>query len=50
MRIGFTGTREGMAPAQQGAVFAVLTRLRAEGAEWLHHGDCVGADTEAHRI
>lgn len=46
MRIGFTGTREGM------------TKLQRLALEWLlddrfgefHHGDCVGADAEAHAI
>ena len=44
MNIGFTGTQDGMTPAQQAALFDYLTVL---GAATLHHGDCIGADVEA---
>lgn len=45
MRIGFTGTQAGMSNRQK-AEFKKLIR----GATELHHGDCIGADEEAHLI
>ena len=46
MRVGFTGTRNGMTHAQGNALLAILE----EGNVILCHGDCVGADAEAHQI
>lgn len=47
MRIGFTGTREGMTVKQKEGVVWILDHFRAtEG----HHGDCVGADAEFHEL
>lgn len=43
LRMGFTGSRGGMTPEQKAGVNEVLMR-----AAWLHHGDCLGADSEAH--
>ena len=45
MKLGFTGTAKGMS-ARQLREFEVLIR----GAHELHHGDCVGADEQAHRL
>jgi hypothetical protein len=45
-RFGFTGTRAGMTPMQR----ASLIKFLSGGAGELHHGDCVGADSEAHDI
>lgn len=41
--VGFTGTREGMTPAQRAEV-----RTWLEGASEAHHGDCVGGDEQFH--
>lgn len=50
--IGFTGTQAGMTPEQKKGVSALLglatTRVASEVE--FHHGDCVGADAEAHEI
>ena len=43
--VGFTGTRAGMTPQQRRR----FTELLA-GADEFHHGDCLGADEQAHRI
>ena len=45
MKIGFTGTQIGTTTAQR----AVLMQLLVAGTEF-HHGDCVGADENAHAI
>lgn len=46
MRTAFTGTRHGMTTAQLDAVRDVLQRRQG----WLHHGDCLGSDKQAHDI
>lgn len=47
MKVGFTGTRTGMTSAQSDQVAYVLNLL---GVTEFHHGDCVGADAEAHEL
>ena len=50
IHIGFTGTRNGMTPAQLVSVHRVLCE-RTDGHEvTAHHGDCLGADAEFHRM
>ena len=48
--IGFTGTRHGMTTEQEVSVRLLLEDLNPGLRGALHHGDCVGADAEAHRI
>jgi hypothetical protein len=52
-KVGFTGTRGGMSEAQKAAVGLLLNTVLSDdpgsGSEF-HHGDCIGADADAHRI
>jgi hypothetical protein len=45
-RVGFTGTSNGMTEQQKHVVARLLRYSPIE----LHHGDCVGADADAHAI
>lgn len=47
MKIGFTGTREGITNAQSDALIALLFLL---GPNLVAHGDCIGSDAEFHAI
>jgi hypothetical protein len=47
LRLGFTGTRAGLAPAQLDALLALVLRLAPHEA---HHGCAVGADGQLHRL
>jgi hypothetical protein len=47
MKIAFTGSRQGMTPEQK----ITFSRLLYEvGAQLLIHGDCIGADADAHGL
>jgi NAD(P)H-hydrate repair Nnr-like enzyme with NAD(P)H-hydrate dehydratase domain len=45
MIAGFTGTQQGMTDNQKETFAKLLERV-----DELHHGDCIGADADAHRI
>lgn len=44
---GFTGTRDGLTWKQRASLWLLLEHTRPA---WLHHGDCLGADAEAHDL
>lgn len=49
MKIGFTGTQFGMNQAQRHQLVEFF-KLNAAAISEFHHGDCVGADAQAHNI
>ena len=51
IHIGFTGTRHGMTDKQRDRVWILLIeQTYGDRAFTFHHGDCVGADAECHRL
>lgn len=47
MKIGFTGTQIGMTDEQKKRLKILLKQMKATS---LSHGDCIGADEQAHKI
>lgn len=47
MKLGFTGTQQGMNVTQQHKVETILT---FNGCCEVHHGDCIGADAQFHLL
>lgn len=47
-RVGFTGTQKGMTTEQLWEVDWLLQEDLT--FEWAHHGDCIGADAEFHKM
>jgi hypothetical protein len=51
MKVGFTGTQQGMTPEQLDWISNKLGYLRAPDlSDEAHHGDCIGADAQFHSI
>ena len=50
MRVGFTGTAQGLTDIQFQSLGLLLQELKKNGATELHHGCCIGADYAAHEI
>lgn len=48
MIVGFTGTQQGMTEAQRVQFTDFMTKVATTGE--FHHGDCIGADAQAHEI
>ena len=49
MRIGFTGSRNGITNEQRESIIQFLDKNKDTEFE-AHHGDCIGADTDFHNI
>ncbi len=47
MKLGFSGTRQGMSPQQKDTFFQLVNALEVDK---FHHGCCIGSDQDAHLI
>jgi predicted Rossmann fold nucleotide-binding protein DprA/Smf involved in DNA uptake len=50
MKVGFTGTRNGLTSAQKKALEEELVKFIKRGVLTFVHGDAIGADETAHKI
>lgn len=53
IHVGFTGTQQGMTPEQKATLSECLRLylvINKNNDMHFHHGDCIGADAEAHDI
>lgn len=50
MKVGFTGTQEGMTKQQRNSLLWLLDDVLEKPYTEAHHGDCIGADAEFHEI
>jgi hypothetical protein len=50
IHIGFTGTRYGMTALQHAEMRRQIVGIYRDAGQTFHHGDCVGADEQFHRI
>lgn len=48
--LGFTGTREGLTEKQYLALRSEISRRNLSPAAIFRHGDCIGADSDAHDV
>lgn len=51
--VGFTGTQKGMNSIQKGAFRITINQILKDTEDrlvYLHHGDCFGADEDAHHL
>lgn len=50
LHVGFTGTQDGMTRDQANHLYLGLLDVVRDVPVIFHHGDCIGADAEAHEI